>query len=309
MHAQIAATCIAASLAFAGYPTPSAGQSERDAQEQERSAREQQRQAEREGAERKALEQNLAQAREELERAAQEVARLSRQFAEPFAASMLQHWQSFGRRALLGLSPEDTELGVRVAGVSPGGPAAQAGIQVGDVIVEIDGAALADPRGRNGNGQSPTELLLAQMGHVEPGESVTLKLRRDGDEREVTLQTRERNAFSYDYGIGPRALPAPARWPGMFGGNPWQDMQLVTLTPELGSYFGTNEGILVVRGPENDALGLRDGDVIVDIGGRVPSSPEHAIRILGSFEEGEMLRINVMRRQQRQTLELAVPAR
>ena len=62
-----------------------------------------------------------------------------------------------------------------------------------------------------------------------------------------------------------------------------------------------------MRGPENDALGLRDGDVILDIGGRKPTSPEHAIRILSSFEEGETLKINIMRRQQRQTLELTLP--
>ncbi len=285
---------------------------QRDEQERvraaQREAQEEARSAEREGAaERIAMEQRLAEARAQLERAAREVAALSQEIAQPFADNMIRQWESMGRRAMLGLSPEDAERGVRVAGVSPGGPAAQAGVEVGDLILKIGDAALADRRGRSGKGRSPTELLLEQMGEVDPGDSVTLTLERDGGEREVTLQPRETSAFVY-FGPGKPAFPSMPRFAGMFGTNPWSNMQLVTLTPELGSYFGTDTGILVVRGPDSDALGLRDGDVILDIGGRVPTTPEHAIRILGSFEIGETLNINVMRRQQRQQLELAIPA-
>lgn len=319
MQIHIVVTSIAASfVALAGYPLATAAQSDRDAQAQaEREAREQQREAELEArerqrearqaqldaaAEQRAANQELESARRELEHAAREVARLSAQYARPFADTMVRQWQSFGRRAMLGLSPEDTELGVRVAGVSPGGPADEAGLQIGDVITQIDGAALASPRGED-NGRSPTELLLAQMANVDPGESVTLKVQRDGRDRDVTLRTRESNHLV----LNPGPLPSMPRWYGI--GHPWSDMQLVTLTAELGAYFGTDKGILVVRGPSNDALALHDGDVILDIGDRVPTSPEHAIRILSSFEPGETLRINVMRQQRRQTLELAVPAR
>jgi type II secretory pathway component PulC len=54
-------------------------------------------------------------------------------------------------------------------------------------------------------------------------------------------------------------------------------------------------------------LGFRDGDVILDIGGREPQSPEHAFRILGSFAPGESLRVSIMRKQARQTLEISIP--
>ena len=79
-----------------------------------------------------------------MEEAARKVAELSAQFAAPYTREMTRQWRYRTRRAMLGLNPEDTELGVRVAGVSPNGPAAAAGIEVGDVILEIDGAALAD---------------------------------------------------------------------------------------------------------------------------------------------------------------------
>ena len=88
---------------------------------------------------------------------------------------------------------------------------------------------------------------------------------------------------------------------------PWADMQLVALTPELGTYFGTPKGLLVVRAPTSTALALRDGDVILDIGGREPLNPEHAVRILASFEPGEPLRVTIMRRQRRETLEMRIP--
>ena len=78
------------------------------------------------------------------------------------------------------------------------------------------------------------------------------------------------------------------------------------MTPELGRYFGTDEGLLLVRAPEDESLGLIDGDVILEIGGRKPSSPEHAMRILGSFEPGEELELTIMRQQRRRNLSIEI---
>jgi S1-C subfamily serine protease len=85
-------------------------------------------------------------------------------------------------------------------------------------------------------------------------------------------------------------------------------MELVTLNPELGEYFGAERGVLVVRGPaENDILGLKSGDVILGIGGREVRSPEHAMRILRSFEPEEKLTVQIIRHRQSQTLTGKVP--
>ena len=94
-------------------------------------------------------------------------------------------------------------------------------------------------------------------------------------------------------------------WVTQSGG--FGDMELVKLTDELGAYFGTSEGLLVVRAPENEELKLKDGDVIKNIDGREPTSASHAMRILGSYESGETLKIEIMRDQRKQTVSIEVP--
>jgi len=92
-----------------------------------------------------------------------------------------------------------------------------------------------------------------------------------------------------------------------FFGSPWGDLDLVSLNPDLGEYFGTKEGILVVRAPADSSLPLRAGDVILSVGGRKPASPSHAMRILRSYEAGETVSIDIMRKQKRTTVAWKVP--
>jgi C-terminal processing protease CtpA/Prc len=285
-------------------------------------AREAQRQVEQTETGNRDLEREIDRARTELESAAREVARLSGQIVEPVVRDVERRFRYTGQRAMLGVNIEDTERGARIAGVSPSGPAAEAGIKVGDTIIALDGAELGSPRGAGGVQQSPTELLLAQMANVDPGEDVKLRvLAENGDERDVTVEARQLTAQVFL-----RALPSPgaalkgdghtfsfnepSSWRVYLEGRGdlWSEMQLVTLTPALGAYFGTTTGLLVVRGPGVDSLRLQDGDVILDIGGREPTTPEHALRILSSFQEGEALKITVMRKQRRETLEFQMPA-
>jgi hypothetical protein len=75
----------------------------------------------------------------------------------------------------------------------------------------------------------------------------------------------------------------------------------------LGQYFGTDKGLLVVRAPDDSRLKLEEGDVLLDIDGRTPSSPSHALRILSSYQGGEKLRLNVMRAKKKQSFEITVP--
>jgi S1-C subfamily serine protease len=252
----------------------------------------------------------LEQARRDLEAVARRVAELSggpvRFGARPFSA----------QRSMLGLNiataPDSS--GVRVLGVSPGGPGAEAGVETGEVITAIDSVELA--------GDDAAARLIEHLADVAPGQAVALRVLRDGVAREVTVTAREADWNTWVFaGPGGNRMVLPHlpdlpngenfnAWVGPFQrffGAPWNDLELVTLTPELGSYFGATEGLLVVHAPDDAAIGLQDGDVVLDIGGRKPTSPEHALRILASFAPDETLRMTIMRRQRRETVEYTIP--
>ena len=326
-HSLLLSTAAAALFGAVGVPAAVAQPGNESAREearleQQRVQAEAQREAQAEQYEEaqkahRALSEEMAAAQKQLEDAARKVATLSGERVQPIVRDFERRFRYTGQRAMLGVNIEDTERGARIAGVSPGGPAAYAGLKVGDTIISMDGADLAAPRSAAGASQSPTELLLAAMANVDPGDSVKLRVMAEsGAERDVTIQARQITPEAFVRMPGLTVLPKAGQnllsfnGPGsfvFFGGNQWSDMQLVTLTPELGSYFGTQKGLLVVRGPGSDSLRLQDGDVILDIGGREPTTPEHALRILGSFQPGETLKITIMRKQRRETLEFKLP--
>ncbi len=263
-------------------------------------------------------EQQLAAARARLEEAAREVAELS--LDDNGGRNFFRfNTQSLGRAAL-GIniggrearrSEGAAEDGVPVLSVSPGGPAAEAGIRAGDVLIAVDGKAL-----KAENGRSPQAVLLAHMEGVEPGATVNVEYRRDGKQNKVAIVARPLNPPFF---AGAQVMPLPGgmppgegpmspgfaffRGPQTFGA-----IELVPLTPKLGQYFGTDKGLLVVRAPGDSRLSLEDGDVIVDIAGRVPATPAHAMRILESYQPGEKLALNVMRLRKKVILNIEIPA-
>jgi len=285
---------------------------ERDLADAERAARQQEARDERSrAAEERARQRGAAQdesvgelerarreleaARRNLEEAAREVARLSARAVGPIVRDFRLQWLGTGQRALLGIVIEDDPRGVRVTGVSPGGPAEEAGVAIGDVIVSIDGRPLVD------DGRRPSRVLIEHLSDIEPGTTVALEVARGGDVRVIDVETREREDR-----VIPFEAPRVEVFTNLFRQGPWSSMELVSLTPELGAYFGTERGLLVVRAPEDESLMLEDGDVILSINGREPNSPEHAMRILGTFERGETIELTIMRRQQQMTLEIPV---
>ena len=86
-----------------------------------------------------------------------------------------------------------------------------------------------------------------------------------------------------------------------------EGLQIAELTPRMGEYFGTDHGLLVVRPPDNEDIGLEDGDVIQKIGGRAVKGARRATRILRSYEPGEEVELEVLRHKRRKTLSFELP--
>ncbi len=280
------------------------GDAEREADEQERAAR------------REEVEARLQEAQARLEEAAQEVAELSARLSEDALYITLRGLEEVGPRPMLGVNigpAGDDSPGVGIVGVTPGGPADEAGLRSGDVMIAIDDEDLI--------GDHAADRLSAFMKSVEPGQEVTVRFRRDGKEQSVVVRPEEMDPFHFaigapgadweinlhglaelEFSAGRHGVHFGAGFPGR-----WRSLEMVTLTPELGEYFDAGRGLLVVRAPEDDSLGLADGDVIVAIDGREPTSPRHAMRILRSYEAGETITFSIVRKKKSQTLEVLLP--
>jgi C-terminal processing protease CtpA/Prc len=336
LTAVLALTVLAVGTAVAQDVT------EREKQQQEERIREverrvQEAQEQLEQARRLLLEEDSRQAREQLQDAMQELNRavreldrdrLSRVFniytdTEPFAPLAIA-LSSSGPKMGVYLSTErdaDTDsIGAVLDRVVEDGPADQAGLQAGDIIVSANGMPLARTSRRDA---SPSTKLIGIKDELEVGDTLLVQYRRGSQTRTANIVLDELESdmsWTYSYPeVGvvtptPRVgISAPLRnarafsllsWP-----TGWLEMELVELDEDLGAYFGTSEGLLVIRAPEDDDLDFRSGDVILNVDGREPTDQAHLVRIMRSYEPGETMNIEIMRNRNRQTVSITVPER
>ena len=187
---------------------------------------------------------------------------------------------------------QDDARGVTLAAVTPGSAAADAGLRAGDRLVAIDGHALLGSTGalRVANARR----LLADL---DTDRAVRLDVLRDGDPRTVRVTPQlsdrvvvwvddagreisthgdvvvmSREAVRAMRGGVPGVAPDIRREVLRLGDAPtlleafrWNGLNLATVGKELGRYFGTDDGVLVLSaGPQLD--GLQPGDVIRKVG-------------------------------------------
>jgi C-terminal processing protease CtpA/Prc len=252
----------------------------------------------------------LEDAKRRLEKAAAEVAALSSEIAAQAMENIGSAFVAGPRRSIIGVQLEAAEggTGARVREVSPGGAAEAAGIRAGDVIVAVNGTSVKQ------GSREVARLLRA----VEPDTAVKLRVMRDGKPKDITVTARPFDSrtfayrtspdedFDFDFDFDPSRIPygpfGPSAISGGLGG-----MELTAITPQLARYFGTDKGLLVVRAPKNDVYKLQDGDVILSIDGRVPTSGSQVTRILRSYSAGETLTLHIMRDRKPMDLQITLP--
>jgi S1-C subfamily serine protease len=88
------------------------------------------------------------------------------------------------QRAWIGFYPQAVDGGVVVTGVVPGGPADEAGLKRGDLMLSVDGQPVATLR-----------ELYREVWRKAPGDSVGFKLLRDSEIRVVEVRAGDRRAF------------------------------------------------------------------------------------------------------------------
>jgi len=213
----------------------------------------------------------------------------------------------------------DDKLGARIEAVTPGGPADKAGLKAGDIITRFKGTALGGVASESDEDSGPGMKLIALARELDPGDTVQVEYRRGtatskativaedlGGGGNVRVEMPEMGEMDHMWEGFPKMQMAPGAFAWTMG-DAWGGIELVNLNADLGEYFGVREGVLVVRASEDSTLPLKGGDVILAIGGRKPTSPMHAMRILRSYESGETVSIDVQRKQRRTTRSWKVP--
>ncbi len=229
------------------------------------------------------------------------------------------------RRARLGLkvnlqARETDSVGAYVDLVTPGGPAATAGLRAGDVITRVGGQSLLDSGTDPGQGgrSLPGLRLIRVAARLGAGDTVRVDYRRGAERRTTSLVTDADQLAHFEGRRLPRGLSMTVgpglRGVSVFGGRPIElpapafelflagdlaELELAPLNTDLGQYFGTDEGVLVIRAPRNSTLGVRGGDVVLAVDGRKPDGPFHLLRILRSYDRGERFTLEIMRARKR----------
>ena len=253
----------------------------------------------------RALERKLEDARVRLERAAKEVAELSAGLVPD--SETMQRIVGSHVHPMLGVQLGAPGAGgVSVVSVSPGGAAAQAGLAAGDVIISVNGQHVANATD-----------VASEVRRVPPGAEARIERSRNGktatlvaepramDPRLTVLLDDEGHGFA-DFGAGMGEMMQQVM-PGFGGG--WGELELAAVSPELGRYFGTDKGVLIIKAPAAFGDKLKDGDVILSIGGREPLGVAHALRILHSYQPLEHVSLALERDHKPLKLDFTMPER
>jgi S1-C subfamily serine protease len=240
--------------------------------------------------------------------------------------------------------PSDADsIGALLDGVTPGGPAAAAGLRAGDIITVFGTTPLVTPLSKLPPGtrvSSPGFKLIELVAKLPPNDTVPVQYRRGKKlvkaqvvtaaiPENLSVMVAPGGSYGFRsmpggeaYWVGPeseqnqRALDLALRRSEAVRGSRDQlemslslsldgalrGLQLAPVNPQLGTYFGTTDGVLVVDVPDPSPLGLKAGDVVLAVDGREVSSPRQLTRVLASYEPGEPLKLEVMRQKKRITL-------
>jgi C-terminal processing protease CtpA/Prc len=301
-------------------------ESERSRQEADRARQEAERERERAQAEarrererarqeaERQREQAREQARQERERARLDREMIKEQMKEAERQiresrnqmrQMLREQRRMGLYPMLGVwvktDPAQKD-GVVVDKVVSGGPAEKAGIRAGDVLLSVKGQRLIEPADGGLESTAHTVARLLALVHSSySGDKIPVHYRRGSETKdtEVSIEgpSREHSPWITEMNAL-KNLPFPARWQGL---------ELVGMNPELGEYFGTDHGLLVVRGSRESKLNVKPGDVILKIGEQPAESPMQAVRVLHSFDPGKPITLEILRHKRPQKVKLQLP--
>ena len=153
--------------------------------------------------------------------------------------------------------------GAIVASIVPGGPAAKAGFQQGDIVIAVNGKEVEDNRD-----------LTRRVAALPAGTRAAFTVVRQGSPKTLNAQISARK----DQQVASAAPSLPGEAPASTGEA--MGLGLAAVTPEIRRTYnleGNVEGVLITRvDPNSDAAdkGLQPGDILISISNRSVHTPQ-----------------------------------
>ena len=201
------------------------------------------------------------------------------------------------------------ERGVEIKSVVEDSPAAKAGIQVGDVVLEY-----------NGQRVDGTEQFVRLVRETPAGRSCRLLLSRNGTPQTITAAVGLRRAsdmYFLDFDGGDASVPVmpvppipPIRIPDVPRSlMSWRSSSLGIETESLGTqlaeFFGVKEGVLVravIKDSAAEKAGFKAGDVIIRVEGEKVTTPREISSLLRGSRSKKTLPVTIVRNRKELTL-------
>ncbi|KGI78583.1 PDZ domain-containing protein [Oleiagrimonas soli] len=229
-------------------------------------------------------------------------------------------------RGMLGLVMMPTAKGLKIAAVTPGSSAEKAGVKAGDLIVAVDGKPTA-----TSNGAVVDASHTAMLQDLKIGQKVTLKLDRDGRTRTVHVTAQRHDGPDWQRALAMNDMRWHDKGPGnvdveriivnardkigklrthrmMFFGTPFWGLNLTSMNKDLGRYFGTEKGALVLSTDADRYPGLKAGDVITRVDGRDIDDPEDVMRAVHEHKGDSLLKLAVRRHNRMVDVSMKAPS-
>ena len=169
-----------------------------------------------------------------------------------------------------------TGSGVTISDVTPGSPAEQAGLKVGDTIVAVDGKAV-----KNG------DELVSDIAARKPGSKIAVGFIRDGKKQELTATVADRaKLFAARLGDEDEGGPESGPKESKLGVN------VQTLTQEMADRLDVPaaKGVIVKdvkSGSFAEDIGLSRGDIILEINKHPVDNEEQFSRVSATLKSGQ----------------------
>lgn len=208
-----------------------------------------------------------------------------------------------GGNGYLGLTVSFAGAGaLRVATVEADGPAAKAGVQVGDVLRSVDGRVVRTP-----------EQLRRAVESKKPGDRVTLTYERGDRELQAQVQLSDAPANAQ---IEPRD-DDPGRGGPQGSGRDFPGsrgrlgVSVQPITPALKQRYNLQQdaGVVVTEvapGSAAAAAGLQAGDVLLSIGATAVSTVDEVQRALTAAPADQPVEVKLKRGGQDMTLQVTL---